>query len=189
MFVDLVGNRHEGGGTVVLGPVELDASADPGSKEADQRRLDHLIIVDCILTGCLVYDPVDASTELRQYHHFQVVVFQEYSTIRSVFLGITNRFNDGVGVDSSAAALVNPVLKEHRVGIGLSCCIGGDHNLFFPDSCLHTCLLLIVHCSRKSEEPIKKSCSRISNSCSFILPCVSTCHGLFLCAGFISILY
>ena len=64
-------------GPVVLRPVELDAAADPRPGQADQRGLDHRLVVDEIVAVGLVLQPVDAAAELREDHHAEEFVLDE----------------------------------------------------------------------------------------------------------------
>ena len=90
---------HEGGGTVVLGPVELDAARNPGACKSDKRGLDYMVVVYEVAVAYLVVGHLHASSELREYHHLDVFVLNPYGVILYVGFRIGNRFDDGIGVD------------------------------------------------------------------------------------------
>ena len=54
VFADGPVHGVEGAGPVMLGPVELDAAADPRADQAHQRRLDDVVAVNEIAAVCLV---------------------------------------------------------------------------------------------------------------------------------------
>jgi hypothetical protein len=69
---------HEGARTMVLRPVELDASRNPRPGEADERRLDHLLAIEEIIIGIgLVLADEDAPADFRQHDEADEIVFQQ----------------------------------------------------------------------------------------------------------------
>ena len=92
-------NGHEGGRTVVLWPVELDATTDPRTRQSHEGRLDDVVVIDEVALGYLVISHLYATTQLRQYHHLDVLVLNPDGQIVLVHLLVAHRFDDGVGID------------------------------------------------------------------------------------------
>ena len=57
----------------MLRPVEFDAAARPRAGEADQRRLDHRLVIDGVVAVGLVEQAVDAPAELRESKRYKDV--------------------------------------------------------------------------------------------------------------------
>ena len=130
-------NRRESGGPVVLGPVELDAAADPGSGQAYQGRFDDLVEVHKIIAVGLVISPLDAPAQLGQHHDPDIVVLQPYGGIRLVLFFVQDFIDHRQRVHLSAAALVHPLFQEHGVFIRLADAVSGDQDGFNLDACVH----------------------------------------------------
>ena len=117
----------------MLWPVELDATADPRTAEADERRLDHMIVVHEIIVVRFIVRTLDTSTELWENHHLQIFIFEPDCVIRLVLLLIINLLNRRIRIDSSGASLVDTLLQEHRIFIRLTDPVGRDHLDRFPN--------------------------------------------------------
>ena len=126
-------HRTEGRRTVMLRPVELDTAADPRSAEADEGRLDHMIVVDEIVVVRLIVGTLDPTAELRQDHHLQILILEPDRMIRLILLFIIYFFDRRVRIDASGASLVDTLLQEHRILIRLADPIGRDHLDGFPN--------------------------------------------------------
>ena len=61
-------HRHESRGAMMLGPVELDASGNPRSGEADQSRFDDVLAIEKVVAVALVDTHMDAAADRRQDH-------------------------------------------------------------------------------------------------------------------------
>ena len=134
ILADIAVYRIVGAGAVVLRPVELDAAADPGAGQADQRRFDHVVIVNKIVVVGLIISALDAAAQLGQDHHIQIFVFQAEGVVNTVLFFILDLINNAVRVHFAAAALVNAFFQEHGVFVRLADRVRGDGNIFPPDS-------------------------------------------------------
>src|SRR5882757_10604345 len=72
VMLDLCLDWHERRRPMVLRPVELDTAGDPGTCQANECRLDHVLAVEEVVAVCLVEPDVNAAANLRQYHQSQV---------------------------------------------------------------------------------------------------------------------
>ena len=108
----------------MLRPVELDAAGNPGSGQADQRRFDDAIVIDEVKVVGLVASHLHAAAKPRQQHNFQVFVLQNDCCISYIGLLVGDTFDDRMGIDNAAAALIDPVFQEHGVLVRLASDIG-----------------------------------------------------------------
>ena len=93
--------RHKGGGTVVLGPVELDATRDPGTHEPHEGRLHHMVVIHKVALLDLVISHLHPSAQFGQNHDLDIVVLQPYCLIDLVHLLVADGLNDGIGINHS----------------------------------------------------------------------------------------
>ena len=105
---------------MVLRPVELDAAANPRAGQSDKRRLDDILAVDEVVIVRLVTSHVDAAAELRQDHDSDELVLQMNGRPRVVVRNIGDAVIEGQRIHSAAGALINTLLDEHRIAIGLA---------------------------------------------------------------------
>ncbi len=129
VLFDVEVDGQEGGGAMVLRPIELDAAGDPRPGQADQGRLDDRLPVDEVVAVGLVLGDVDAAADLRQQHDAEILVFQPNGLPGAIGRRLGDPIGAGQGIDPAAAALVDPALQEHRVALGQVGQIGGDHLL------------------------------------------------------------
>ena len=138
-------HRGEGGGPVVLGPVELNAPGHPGAAQPHQGGLYHVVVVDKVVAVCLVQRPLDAPPQLGQHHHLQVLVLQKHRLVGYVLLLVGDFLRHWEGVHLPRAALVGPVLQKQRGRLRTAGTVGGDGDFFFPNLHLaHGALLLLA---------------------------------------------
>ena len=76
VFFDGEIRGHEGAGPMVLRPVELDAAADPWTRQPHQGWLDDVLAVDEVVAIGFVAGQVDASAQFRQDHQADELVLQ-----------------------------------------------------------------------------------------------------------------
>ena len=117
---------------MVLRPVELDAAADPRAEEADERRLDDVLAVEEVVAVGAVEAHVDATADLGQHHQPQVPVLEVDGRPGVVDAFVGEAVRERVRVDPAGAALVDPLLEEHRVGVGRRHLVGGDRDGLHP---------------------------------------------------------
>src|SRR5581483_6860046 len=100
---------------MMLRPVELNPAADPRSGQTHQRRLDHILAVDEVVSVGLVHRDMDSPADLRKDHHTDVSVFDVNRIPRLVARGFFNAIVKRQRIDLAAAALVDAALQEHRI--------------------------------------------------------------------------
>ena len=84
---------------MVLGPVELNATTNPRTKQTYEGRLDDVVVIDKVTLCNLVVGHLYATAQLRQYHHLDVLVLNPDGQIVLVHLLVAHRLNDGIGID------------------------------------------------------------------------------------------
>ena len=132
ILLDGAVHRHKGAGAVVLGPVELDAAANPRPCQADERRLDYLVIVNEMPIGNFVKGHLYPSAQFGENHDLDILVLQKDSVVFLVHLLVRDGLDDGIGINDAAASLIDTFLQEYGILFGLSCLIGRNRDLFFP---------------------------------------------------------
>lgn len=73
-----------------------------------------------------------ASTQLWQDHDLEIAVFEEKRGVGLVYFLVENTFDDGVGVNRAAAALIHTVFKENGVLVRRPDFVCWDDNFFGP---------------------------------------------------------
>ena len=91
-------DRQIGRGTMVLGPVKLDATRDPRSCQTNEGGFDDVIIIHKVALLNLVVGHLDTSAQFGQDHHFDILVFDIDSLPLLIHLLIRDRLYDRVGV-------------------------------------------------------------------------------------------
>ena len=129
-------HRKEGGRSVMLRPVELNASGNPRPGQSHQRWLDHMIIIDKIIIVRFVIGSLDPAAQLRQHHHLQVLVFQPDRRVLLIGLLFTDFLHRGIGIHLAAASLVYTLVQKNGILFRFSDFVGGNCNLFHPHLCL-----------------------------------------------------
>ncbi len=138
MFHQHIVHRHIRCGPVVLGPVKLDAAADPGTEQPHQRRFDHMIIIHKVITVGLIIGSLNPSPQFWQDHDLQIFIFQIDRPVRLILLIVIYFFDHGIRIYPAAAALIYPLFQKHRVFIRFPNFISRNrHNLFPYLYCFH----------------------------------------------------
>ena len=65
---------HEGGGAMVLRPVEFDAARNPRTDKTHEGRFDDVVVIHKVATGNLVVGHLYAATQLGQHHHLDILI-------------------------------------------------------------------------------------------------------------------
>ena len=104
---------------MVLRPVELHAAGDPRPEKAHQRRLDHVLAVEKVVLIGFVGSRVNPPANLGQNHESNELVFKKDCAIFPVFLRQGHAIGEGIGIDLSAAPLIDALFQKHRIGIGI----------------------------------------------------------------------
>ncbi|VTM89225.1 Uncharacterised protein [Raoultella ornithinolytica] len=63
---------------MVLRPVKLNSSGNPRAKQANQRGLDDIIVINEITLSDLIPRTMHAASQLGQDHNFDVIIFQPH---------------------------------------------------------------------------------------------------------------
>ena len=132
VLLDRAVHGHEGARAVVLRPVELDAAADPGARQAHEGRLDDLVVVDEVPLRDLVPGHLHAAAEFRQDHHLDVFVLQPDGFVCLILLLVRDGLDHGIGIHHAAAALIDTFLQENRILLRSASLIGRDDDRFSP---------------------------------------------------------
>src|SRR5690348_3975412 len=117
MPLDFHFDGHESGGPVMLWPVELDASGDPWAGQTDERRLDHVLPVEEVISVRLIKSNMDAAADLGQHHETHPRILDVHRIPGMHDRGFDNAIYKWDRVDTPAAALIDAGLQEHRVTI------------------------------------------------------------------------
>ena len=125
--------RHIGRRPVMLRPVKLDAAGDPRSGQSNQRRFDHTVVVNKVIVVCLIQRALDTAAQFRKDHDLQVVIFQPDRVPDFICPGEADLLSGRVRIQFSARSLIHSFLKEHRILVCLSCLIGLNLHILFPD--------------------------------------------------------
>ena len=108
-------NGHVGAGAVMLRPVELDASRNPGACQTHQCRLYHVVVVDKVALAYLVVSHLHASAQFGQNHHLYIFVLNEDNLIFLVGFLVGNRLDHGIWINHSARTLIHSLFKKDRI--------------------------------------------------------------------------
>ena len=95
--------------------------------------LDHVVVINKVISVGLVQRALDAAAQLRQHHHIEIIVLQNDGTVGNILPGFTDFFTDRHGIHLAGGSLIGTLLDEKRIlfkGAGL---IGWNGNLFLPD--------------------------------------------------------
>ena len=133
---------HEGGWTMMLRPVELNATADPRTDQTNQRWLDDMVVIDKVALLDLVVGHLHATAQLGQHHHLDIFVFQPDGLIVFVHLFIADGFYDRIRINNATRPLIDSFLQEHRTLFRLSHLIGGNRYYLSP-SFYHNAFLFL----------------------------------------------
>ena len=121
----------KGGGAVVLGPVELDAPGNPRSGKTHQGRLDNFVIIDEVIPVGFVVGALNATAQLGQHHHANIIILQEHGGIGLIGFFIQDFVHHRQGIHLAAGALVHALFQEHGVLVRLTNAIGGNIDGFY----------------------------------------------------------
>ncbi len=109
---------HERGGAMMLRPVEFNASGNPGPGEADQGRLNDVLAIEEVVAGALIQANMDAAADGRQDHETKEFVLDVYRVPDVRMRGSFDVIDDRQWINTTAAALVDALLEEKRIGVG-----------------------------------------------------------------------
>ena len=110
IFLNLIINWKEGSRAVMLRPVKLNTTRDPRAGQADKCRFDDVIVIDKIITVCLVVGTLDSSAKFWKNHDFNIFILQPNCCVLFVLLFIADFFNCRIRVYLSTAALIYTLL-------------------------------------------------------------------------------
>ena len=133
VLFDLHIHRHKRRRAVVLRPVELHAARNPRPRQPNQRRFDHVLPVEKVVSVRLVLADMNAPSDLREDHYLKKFVLQMHGIPEAFRFCFRDPIVKGKRIDASAAALVNPLLQEHRVLVGRHRLEGRKGDRFTPN--------------------------------------------------------
>ena len=116
----------------MLWPVKFYSSGDPRTGKSYQSRFDYMVIIYKMALLDLVVSHLNASSQLRKYHHLYIFVFKIDSLPFFVNLLVTDRFDDRVWIDHTAGSLIDSFLQENRILFRFPNFIRWDQNRFSP---------------------------------------------------------
>ena len=113
-FFYTVINGHNGRGTVMEGPVELNSARHPSAVRADERGLDNVLTVKEVITRDLIVRLEYSSAERGNYGKADVVVLKsdDRPLLLCAMLAVRGR-NHSVGVGISRSSLMVTCLCKH----------------------------------------------------------------------------
>ena len=136
VLTDLIIRRCKRRRTMVLRPVKLDSPADPWTRQTDQCRLYHFIVIYKVIMTCLIKGALNPSSQFRQNHDLQIFIFQIYCGVRFIYLCITDFFHHGIRIYFARTALIYSFFNKNRIFLRLTDFIGGNAYTFRPYFCL-----------------------------------------------------
>ena len=133
----------------MLRPVEFNTARDPGAEQSHERRLDDVLAIEKVVLVCLVESGVNAAADLGKNHELNEFVFEKNSLVGFVHSLQRNTIDKWIRINFSAATLINPLLKKHRVRVRILHWVGGDRDQLFPaaDSVSSVGLVQLVRAS------------------------------------------
>ena len=135
-------NGQECGWTMVLRPVELNASAYPGTCESHECRLHHMVVINEVALLNLVVSHLHAAAEFGQYHYLYIFVFDIHGMVFHIFFLVGYRLNHGIWINHPRRTLIDSFLEEYRGFLRLTYFICRYAHCFFPsfNHCIY-CIL------------------------------------------------
>ena len=111
---------------MVLRPVELNTTGDPGACQSDESRLDYMVVVNEIIVSDLVVAGENFSSDGRQNLRMDIFVFQRIDFVAYVNLFICNTIGVGKRIETAGSALIRFLFEKHGKFNGSLGDIGGD---------------------------------------------------------------
>ncbi len=148
-FVHLVLYREKRSRPMVMRNVPFHAARDPGTQDADQRRLDDMLVIDELVAVGLVHRLEDFAAQFRDNADLYVLVFEIDHGVGLVRLLRGQAVVQRVGVDTLLRALRHCTAAEIelRIRIGRSDEIGRNRHRLLP----HLYLPLCLCCSKQQD--------------------------------------
>ena len=72
-------NRHIRRRTMMLGPIEFNATGDPWTGKSDKSRLNDMVIINKVTQLDLVVCHLYTATKFGKYHHLYILILNENS--------------------------------------------------------------------------------------------------------------
>ena len=145
MMFNTICNRSERIRTMMLGPVELDSTRNPGTGQSNQRWFDDTVIVNEIVAVCFIKRPVDTPAELRQNLDVEILVFEKNNAICLWSFLVPDLVYNRVRVYLPRTALIYSFLQKHRIFVRLPGTIRRNFDIFFPYMNLGSCHWFFSH--------------------------------------------
>ena len=132
--VDIPRRRQKRCRAVVLRPVELHATGEPGSSQPHQGWLDHRIRKEQRVACPLVHRKLNPATELRQDQQPDVSVLQVQPEPPTGLARLTDPVVERQREDPTRRSLIDPPVQVRRIAARLLRHVGGENDGVAPDS-------------------------------------------------------
>ena len=91
-----------------------------------------MVIIDEMALFDLVVSHLDASAQLRQDHHLDILVLDINGLILLIHLLVAHCLDNRIRIYHATRTLINTFFQEHRVLLGLSYFVGRNSHDFSP---------------------------------------------------------
>ena len=118
--------------TMVLRPVELNATADPRTSQPHQCRFDDMIIIYKVTLLDLIVCHLHTTAQLGQNHHLDVFILNPDGMPLLIHLFIADTLDDRIRINHTTRTLINSFFQENRILLRGSHLIGWNHHCFSP---------------------------------------------------------
>src|SRR5512135_3599369 len=116
---------------MMMRDIPFDDTRHPGTNQANQGWLVHVLTVSKVVTIALVHRLEEPPADLRQYAHPDILVLEIDDAIRPVGFDVSERVIKRVRIDPPLGALGIAAEIKYRVGLRVAGRVSGQ-----SDSCL-----------------------------------------------------
>jgi hypothetical protein len=103
----------------MLWPIELHSTRDPWTGETNQSGFDDILPVEKVVAVSLVKTNVYAAADFRKNHQAEIFIFKVYRLPHLFCRFGRYAINEGQRIYASATALIDALLQEHGITIGI----------------------------------------------------------------------
>ena len=124
--------RQKSARAMMLWPVELNTARNPRTGKSYQCRLNYLIIINEMTLFYFVIGHLHTTAQLGQNHHPDIFIFQKNSVVNSIVLFVFNFLHYRIGINYTAASLINTFFQKNRIFFRFTGFVGWDNNILVP---------------------------------------------------------
>jgi AraC family transcriptional regulator of arabinose operon len=137
----------------VLWPVELDPAGNPGTSQPHERRLDHVLAVDCLVTVGQVSNGMNPAPDLGKQHDLHKPVVKKYRVPFTLGRLLGDSVVERQRIDAAAAPLVNALFQKHGIEIRRVWLVSGKRDRFSADAdgFIHRLSLFVRLCGEQGQ--------------------------------------